>query len=64
MFLLYLYLQYEFQLQSLMKRSFLMLCAAMTFAACYETPDNPLKLNDKEYFENQGVNVLVFSNTF
>ena len=41
-----------------------MLCAAMTFAACYETPDNPLKLNDKEYFENQGVNVLVFSNTF
>ena len=47
-----------------MKRSFLMLCAAMTFAACYETPGNPLKLNDKEYFENQGVNVLVFSNTF
>lgn len=41
-----------------------MLCAAMTFAACYETPDNSLKLNDKEYFENQGVNVLVFSNTF
>ena len=35
----------------------------MLFAACQsEAPD--LKLNDKEYFERQGVNVLVFSNPF
>ena len=40
--------------------------AAFLVAACEkaskEAPD--LKLNDKEYFETQGVNVLVFSNTF
>lgn len=35
-------------------------------AACDKAPQEAadLKLNDKEYFETQGVNVLVFSNTF
>ena len=49
-----------------MKKTILMLCAAIIVAACDKAPRpaGPLKLNDKEYFETQGVNVLVFSNTF
>ncbi|MBO7049850.1 MAG: glycoside hydrolase family 9 protein [Bacteroidaceae bacterium] len=49
-----------------MKRTLLLLCAALAIAACENAPEKagPLKLNDKEYFETQGVNVLVFSNTF
>ena len=49
-----------------MKKSFLMLCTAIIVAACDKAPEQapPLTLNDKEYFETQGVNVLVFSNTF
>ena len=50
-----------------MKRSFLFIgLAAMIVAACDKAPKEAadLKLNDKEYFETQGVNVLVFSNTF
>ena len=40
--------------------------AALLVAACDNAPKEAadLKLNDKEYFETQGVNVLVFSNTF
>ena len=40
--------------------------AAFLIAACDKSPKEApdLKLNDKEYFETQGVNVLVFSNTF
>ena len=40
--------------------------AALLMAACDKAPKEAadLKLNDKEYFETQGVNVLVFSNTF
>jgi Glycosyl hydrolase family 9./N-terminal ig-like domain of cellulase. len=40
--------------------------AAILAAACDKAPQEAadLKLNDKEYFETQGVNVLVFSNTF
>ena len=40
--------------------------AALLVAACDKAPKEAadLKLNDKEYFETQGVNVLVFSNTF
>ena len=40
--------------------------AAFLVAACDKSPKEApdLKLNDKEYFETQGVNVLVFSNTF
>ena len=50
-----------------MKRSyFLIALAALLVAACDKAPKPAadLKLNDKEYFETQGVNVLVFSNTF
>lgn len=50
-----------------MKRSFLFVAlAAFAIAACDKAPQQAadLKLNDKEYFETQGVNVLVFSNTF
>ena len=50
-----------------MKKSFFLIgLAALSFAACNTAPKEAadLKLNDKEYFETQGVNVLVFSNTF
>ncbi len=50
-----------------MKRNlFLIGLAALLVAACDKAPKEAadLKLNDKEYFETQGVNVLVFSNTF
>ena len=50
-----------------MKRiPFLIGLAALLAAACDKAPQEAadLKLNDKEYFETQGVNVLVFSNTF
>ena len=50
-----------------MKRSFLFIgLAALVVAACDKAPKeaDDLKLNDKEYFETQGVNVLVFSNAF
>jgi hypothetical protein len=33
-------------------------------AACNTTPDQDLKLNHLEYFETQGVNVLVYNNLF
>ena len=46
-----------------MKRLPFLAATLMLFAACQsEAPD--LQLNDKEYFERQGVNVLVFSNAF
>ena len=50
-----------------MKRTIVLMgLAAFLFAACEKAPKEAadLKLNDKEYFETQGVNVLVFSNTF
>ena len=50
-----------------MKRNLILIgLAAMLVAACDKAPKEAadLKLNDKEYFETQGVNVLVFSNTF
>ena len=50
-----------------MKKSILLIgLAALLVAACDKAPKEAadLKLNDKEYFETQGVNVLVFSNTF
>ena len=50
-----------------MKRSLLLIgLAALVMAACDKAPKEAadLKLNDKEYFETQGVNVLVFSNAF
>ena len=54
-------------LKYVMKRTIVLMgLAAFLVAACEKTPKEApdLKLNDKEYFETQGVNVLVFSNTF
>ena len=45
-----------------MKRTLLSIIIAMATGAMAEAQD--LKLNDLEYFERQGVNVLVFSNSF
>ena len=50
-----------------MKRTIVLMgLAALFLAACNKAPKPAadLKLNDKQYFETQGVNVLVFSNTF
>ena len=50
-----------------MKRTIVLMgLAVFLVAACEKAPKEApdLKLNDKEYFETQGVNVLVFSNTF
>lgn len=47
-----------------MKRlSFFLLALAFCLAGCQSAPGN-LQLNDLEYFERQGVNVLAFSNPF
>ena len=54
-------------LKYVMKRTIVLMgLAAFLIAACDKSPKEApdLKLNDKEYFETQGVNVLVFSNTF
>ena len=45
-----------------MKRTLLSIIIAMAMNAMAMAQD--LKLNDLEYFERQGVNVLVFSNSF
>ena len=42
----------------------LLLSAAIVFAFNASSTAQDLKLNDLEYFERQGVNVLVFSNSF
>lgn len=47
-----------------MKKFSLIILPVLFCAACSKTPVTELKLNDKEYFEDRGVNVLVFSNTF
>lgn len=47
-----------------MKKIFLIILPVLFCAACSKAPVTELKLNDKEYFEDRGVNVLVFSNTF
>ena len=50
-----------------MKRTLPLLgLTALLWAACDKAPQEAadLMLNDKEYFETQGVNILVFSNTF
>ena len=48
-----------------MKKAFLPVVALLCLAACSKPASSPdLKLNDLEYFERQGVNVLVFSNAF
>ena len=48
-----------------MRKIFLFLLPLLAAAACSRVGnDAPLKLGDQGYFERQGVNVLVFSNTF
>ena len=47
-----------------MRRSILFFLPLLALAACSRTASSDLKLNDLEYFERQGVNVLVYSNTF
>ncbi|MBE6262097.1 MAG: glycoside hydrolase [Prevotella sp.] len=42
----------------------LLLSTTISFAFCVSLMSQGLKLNDLEYFECQGVNVLVFSNSF
>ena len=47
-----------------MKKTFCMLASAMLLASCAGTTEQNLVLNDSEYFERQGVNVLVYSNLY
>lgn len=49
-----------------MKKNFIyLLCALASLSAkAQQTDDGALNLNDLDYFERQGVNVLVYSNTF
>ena len=47
-----------------MRKAFLLIIPLLALAACSRTTDSNLKLNDLEYFERQGVNVLVYSNMF
>lgn len=47
-----------------MKKLALLLPAVILAAACSKTSDDSLVLNDLEYFERPGVNVLVYSNLF
>ena len=46
-----------------MKKASLLTLLMATSLSCTQQQQN-LKLNDREYFEKQGVNVLVFSNSF
>lgn len=47
-----------------MKNSLSLLIAAFALASCCQKQSEELVLNDSEYFERQGVNVLVYSNLF
>ena len=47
-----------------MKKTVLSCLAVLLYAACSHAPESGFVINDKEYFEERGVNVLVFSNTF
>lgn len=47
-----------------MKNSLSLLIAAIALASCCQKQSEELVLNDSEYFERQGVNVLVYSNLF
>ena len=38
--------------------------SALAAVSCCNPPESDLVLNDSEYFERQGVNVLVYSNLF
>ena len=48
-----------------MRKSILPILPLLAVVACSRVnPDDALVLGDQGYFERQGVNVLVFSNTF
>ena len=47
-----------------MKRLILLSLVLLVLAACNNESDQDLILNDLEYFETQGVNVLVYNNLF
>ena len=47
-----------------MKKGLLLSLAGLLFSAANVCQAQDLQLNDREYFERQGVNVLVFSNSF
>ena len=47
-----------------MKKILFTVTAVLLYVACSEAPEKGFVINDKEYFEERGVNVLVFSNTF
>ena len=47
-----------------MRKILFLLIPVLCAAACSRVADSDLQLNDLEYFERQGVNVLVYSNTF
>ncbi len=47
-----------------MKKTTFLSLVALLFLACNDAFSQDLKLNDLEYFEAQGVNVLVYSNLF
>lgn len=46
------------------KSAFILLLTAVVLAACSTNRKESLNLNDQEYFEERGVNVLVYNNTF
>ena len=47
-----------------MKKTLQFLLPALLLASCCGTAEQDLVLNDSEYFERQGVNVLVYSNLY
>ena len=47
-----------------MRNTLCMLTSAVLLASCSGTAEQDFVLNDSEYFEKQGVNVLVYSNLF
>ena len=47
-----------------MKKTLCIAASAMLLASCAGTAEQDLVLNDSEYFERQGVNVLVYSNLY
>jgi endoglucanase len=47
-----------------MKRLLFLSLVLLQLAACNNDPNQDLILNDLEYFEAQGVNILVYSNLF
>src|SRR5918993_3749042 len=47
-----------------MKRRTFLSIIILSLAACNYASGQDLKLNDREYFEKQGVNVLVYNNLF